>query len=124
MPPKKLRFISTAALVIFGLVVATVLLARHALLVSQTRVSAAQETVAASAGKPEAAPQSLPPGTIAYFAKATTTALFLARLHLTGSSYMTAAEVEDAIKKANNGTSTFRKGETPLVPAITRQQVV
>jgi hypothetical protein len=124
MPPKKFRFISTATLVVVGLVVATALLARHALVVSQTRVSAAQEVAAASAGNPEADPQPLPPGTIAYAAKATTTAMFLARLHLTGSSYMTAVEFEDAIRKANNGKSTFQKGETALVPGIEPQPVV
>lgn len=124
MPPKKFRFISAATLVVFGLMVTTALLARHALLVSQTRVSAAQEPAAASAGKAEADPPQLPPGTIAYAAKATTTALFLARLHLAESSYMTVAEFEDAIRKANNGKSTFRKGETALVPGIEPQPVV
>jgi hypothetical protein len=124
MPPKKFRFISTAALLIFGLLVTTLVLARHALLVSQTHVSAAQNPAATSPGKPDADPQPLPPGMIAYTAKATTTALFLARLHLTGSSYMTAAEFEDAIEKANNGKSTFRKGETALVPGMEPQPVV
>ena len=123
MPPKKFRVISTAALAIVGLALAALLVARHALSISQTHVSAAQNPAGLSAGESGAAVQQLPPGTIAYPAKAVTTALFLARLNLTNSSYMTVPEFEDAIRKANGGKATFQKGETALVPGIEPQPI-
>jgi hypothetical protein len=105
---------------------------------SQTHVSAAQgpapnssaqaNAAQANAGQPgtAAAPaaQPLPPGTIAFQAKAVTSAQFLAHQHLTESQYMTVAEYVEAIGKANNGKTTFKKGETALVPGLEPQPVV
>src|SRR5262245_37413800 len=129
MLPKKFRAVSTAALVIVGLSVVTFLLARHAHLFSQTRVSAAQNAQPAQAAtnasnSPTASEQQPPPGTNVYTAKALTTSLFLARLNLTNSSYMTVAELEDAIRNANGGKATFKKGETALIPGMEPQPVV
>jgi hypothetical protein len=121
MPPKKFHVISTAALAVAGLLFAAFLFTRHALSVSTAHASAAQNPGTPAAGG--AAPQ-LPPGTIAYPAKAMTTALFLARLHLAQSSYVTVPEFEDAIRKANGGKATFQKGETALVPGIEPQPIV
>src|SRR5579871_3064345 len=108
MLPKKFRFISSAALVVLGLIVAVVAFARH----GQIQASAAAQ------------PQELPPGTISVTAKAVTTAQFLARGHLSESSYMTVAEYVEAIAKANGGKTTFKKGDTILVPGIEPQPIV
>jgi hypothetical protein len=126
MVPKKFRFISSAALIVLGLIVALVVLTRH----EQMQAASAAEkpvTPAAQAQNPPAAapqPQELPAGTIAHTAKAVTTAQFLARAHLSESSYMTVAEYVDAIAKANNGRTSFKKGETVLVPGIEPQPIV
>src|ERR1700727_2421272 len=111
MLPKKLRFISSAALVVLGLIVAVAIFARH----PQIQASAAEKPAPVVQNPPAAAaaqPQELPAGTITYTAKAVTTAQFLARGHLTESSYMTVAEYVDAIAKANNGKTSFKKGDT------------
>src|SRR6185312_3268070 len=122
MLPKKFRFISSAALVVFGLIVAVIAFTRH----GQMKASAAEKpVVAAQNAAPVAAPpQELPPGTISVTAKAVTTAQFLARGHLTESSYMTVAEYVDAIAKANGGKTTFKRGDVILVPGIEPQPVV
>src|SRR6476620_2109830 len=123
MLPKKFRFISSAALVVLGLIVAVVGFARH----GQIQASASEKpAVAAQNPAPAAAaqPQELPPGTISVTAKAVTTAQFLARGHLTESSYMTVAEYVDAIAKANGGKTTFKKGDVIMVPGIEPQPIV
>lgn len=122
MLPKKYRFISSAALVVLGLVVAIIMFARHGQI-----QAAASEKPAVSAQNPPAAaaqPQELPPGTISVTAKAVTTAQFLARGHLSESQYMTVAEYVDAIGKANGGKTTFKKGDVILVPGIEPQPIV
>jgi Flp pilus assembly protein CpaB len=119
MLPKKFRFISSAALVVLGLIIAVVVLTRH----GQIKASAAEKpAVATQNPAPTAAaqPQELPPGTIAVAAKAVTTAQFLARGHLTESQYMTVAEYVDAIAKANGGKTTFKKVTTSWYPALNR----
>ena len=123
MLPKKFRFISSAALVVLGLIIAVVLIARH----GQIQASAAEKPAAVSQDPAPAAaaqPQELPPGTISVTAKAVTTAQFLARGHLTESQYMTVAEYVDAIAKANGGKTTFKKGDNILVPGIEPQPIV
>jgi hypothetical protein len=120
MLPKKFRVICTAALAIIALAFIAFLLTRHTQLISQTRVSAAQNPPAATT---PSAPE-LPAGTISYEAKALTTALFLARQNLTRSSYMTVAEFVEAIGKANGGKTSFKKGETALIPGIEPQPIV
>src|SRR5689334_21896249 len=122
MLPKKYRFISSAALVVLGLVVAMVMFARH----GQIHAAAAEEPAPAVQNPPAAAvqPKELPPGTVSVTAKAVTTAQFLARGHLSESSYMTVAEYVDAIGKANNGKTTFKKGDVILVPGIEPQPIV
>ena len=125
MAPKKFGFASTAVLIVVALVVVILGFTRRAQLISETHVSAAQQTAAPAAPAQSPAPgQQLPPGTIAHEAKALTTAQFLARNHLTESQYMTVAEYVDAIAKANNGKTTFKKGETALIPGIEPQPVV
>ena len=123
MLPKKLRFISSTALIALGLTVAIVGFARH----GQIKASASEKpAVTAQNSAPAAAaqPQELPPGTISVTAKAVTTAQFLARGHLTESQYMTVAEYVDAIAKANGGKTTFKKGDVILVPGIEPQPIV
>ncbi len=130
MPSRKFGLLSSAVLVFAGLVFAVFVFTRHSL--SQTHVSAAQPAFSQSAdaqknGQPAgvaATSQELPPGTIAYTAKAVTTAQFLARGHLTESKYMTVAEYVDAIARANNGKTSFKRGETAFIPGIEPQPVV
>src|SRR6476660_8985901 len=112
MVPKKFRFISSAALIVLGLLLAVVVFARH----EQIQAAAAEKSASTAQNPPAATPQAqeLPPGTITHTAKAVTTAQFLARGHLTESSYMTVAEYVEAIAKANNGKTTFKKGEIVL----------
>src|ERR1044071_5058835 len=122
MLPKKYRFISSAALVVLGLVVAIIMFTRH----GQIQAAASEKAAPAAQNPPAAAapPQELPPGTISVTAKAVTTAQFLARGHLSESQYMTVAEYVDAIAKANNGKTTFKKGDVILVPGIEPQPIV
>ena len=123
--PKKFRAFSTAALVVAGLTVAILLFTRHSQLVSQTRVSAAQNASTQDSGTASAtAANPLPPGTITYTAKALTTPVYLARMHLTESRFMTVAEYVEAIKQANGGKATFKKGDTVLIPGIEPQPIV
>ena len=122
MLPKKFRFISSAALIVLGLIIAAAAFTRH----GQIKASASEKPVVAQNPAPAAAaqPQELPPGTISVTAKAVTTAQFLARGHLTESQYMTVAEYVDAIAKANGGKTTFKKGDNILVPGIEPQPIV
>lgn len=131
MAPKKYGVISSAALVAVALIFAVFFFTRRAELYSETRVSAAQSPAAQNnvaqnnAAQPAVpAAQPLPPGTIAYEAKAVTSVQFLARQHLSESQYMTVPEYVAAIAKANNGKTTFKKGETALIPGIEPQPVV
>jgi len=130
MAPKKFGFASTAVLVVAGLVVLTIAFARHPQLISVTHASTAQAQTATAPGPVAASAQSpapeqqLPPGTITYQAKAVTTAQFLARMHLTESKYMTVAEYVDAIAKDNNGKTSFKRGDTVLIPGIEPQPIV
>jgi hypothetical protein len=128
MAPKKFGVISSAALAVAIVASAVVFSTRHGELLSQTRVAAAQNPPAQNAGNQAQtstpAAQPLPPGTIAHEAKAVTSALFLARQHLNESQYMTVAEYVAAIAKANNSKTTFKKGETALIPGIEPQPVV
>ncbi|HET9837570.1 MAG TPA: putative glycoside hydrolase [Candidatus Angelobacter sp.] len=125
MLTKKFRFISSAALVVLGLIIAATFFTRH----SQIHAAAAQSAVAqqaapAAASATDAPAQELPPGTIKITAKALTTAQFVARAHLTESRYMTVAEYVDAIGAANGGKKSFKKGETILIPGIEPQPIV
>jgi hypothetical protein len=121
---KKFGLISSSALVVLGLLIAVTLYARH----PQIEAAAATTTQAAPATQnppASAAPaEQLPPGTIKVTAKALTTAQFVARAHLSESQYMTVAEYVSAIAQANNGKTSFKKGETILVPGIEPQPVV
>src|ERR1051326_8564433 len=123
MLPKKFRFISSAALIVLGLIIAVAAITRH----GQIKASASEKPAVTAQNPAPAAtaqPQELPPGTISVTAKAVTTAQFLARAHLTESQYMTVAEYVDAIAKANGGKTTFKKGDTILVPGIEPQPIV
>jgi hypothetical protein len=120
---KKFGLISSSALAVFGLMIAVTLYARH----PQIQAAASTEAAPPATQNPpaNAAPaQQLPPGTIQVTAKALTTAQFVARAHLSESEYMTVAEYVSAIAKANNGKTSFKKGETILIPGIEPQPVV
>ena len=99
MVSKKVRFISSAALVVVGLLVAATFFARHAQIHAAPQSATPPQTSTTNASGNPAPAQELPPGTIAHTAKAVTTAQFLARAHLSESSYMTVAEYVDAIAK-------------------------
>jgi hypothetical protein len=114
MLPKKSRIIFTIVLTIFVLSLTALLVARRS-----RHVSAAQSPPVAAQPAP-----AVPDGTLVYTAKATTSALFLARLNLTNSSYMTVAEFEDAIRKANGGKASFKKDEKALIPGMEPQPIV
>ncbi|HEV2992686.1 MAG TPA: putative glycoside hydrolase [Candidatus Angelobacter sp.] len=123
MRSKKFRIVSLAVAVLLLLISASFLFSRNSQLVSQTRSSGATAT---AAPQEAAAPakRELPPGTIAYTPKASVTALALARKYLAESTFMTVAELESAIRQANNGKSSFKKNEEVLVPGIEPQPVV
>ena len=114
MLPKKSRIISTVVLTIFVLSLTALLVARRS-----RHVSAAQSAPVTVQPAP-----AVPDGTIVYTAKATTSALFLARMNLTNSSYMTVTEFEDAIRKANGGKASFKKDEKALIPGMEPQPIV
>jgi len=114
MLPKKSRIISTVVLTIFVLSLTALLVARRS-----RHVSAAQSPPVTAQPAP-----AVPDGTLVYTAKATTSALFLARQNLTNSSYMTVAEFEDAIRNANGGKATFKKDEKALIPGMEPQPIV
>ena len=114
MLPKKSRIISTIVLTIFVLSLTALLVARRS-----RHVSAAQSPPVTAQPAP-----AVPDGTLVYTAKATTSALFLARQNLTNSSYMTVAEFEDAIRNANGGKATFKKDEKALIPGMEPQPIV
>jgi len=114
MLPKKSRIISTVVLTIFVLSLTALLVARRS-----RHVSAAQSPPVTVQPAP-----AVPDGTLVYTAKATTSALFLARQNLTNSSYMTVAEFEDAIRNANGGKATFKKDEKALIPGMEPQPIV
>jgi len=116
----KSRFLSSAALVVAGLIVAVTIFTRHSVQAAPASDKPQTQTTPAAVAQQ----QQLPQGTISMTAKAVTTAQFVARGHLTESSYMTVAEYVDAIAKANNGKTSFKKGETILIPGIEPQPVV
>ncbi|HEU4414128.1 MAG TPA: hypothetical protein VFT65_05045, partial [Candidatus Angelobacter sp.] len=126
MSSKKFGFLSSAALIVLGLFALVVFLTRHTPIqaVAAEQSTPATQSSPANASGPGAPAQELPPGTITYTTKALTTAQFLARNHLTESQYMTVAEYVAAIAKANNGKTTFKKGETVFIPGIEPQPIV
>ncbi len=122
MQSRKLRFIASAITVITVLTFFTYLFSRHAAAVSQSAPLPKQDSTSAANAPAQA--RELPPGTITYTAKANTLAVTVARSYLSQSSFMTVAEFEAAIRKANDGKSGFKKGEEVLVPGIEPQPVV
>ena len=120
MPSRKFRLIFSAVIVVVVLASATWLFSRHAAAVSQANPPA-QNGPAASTPPPA---QELPPGTIIYKPKAGTLAITVARKYLSQSTFMTVAEFEAAIRKANDGKSSFKKDEEIHVPGIEPQPVV
>jgi hypothetical protein len=131
MESPKFKFIPTAATIVAIFGIAILAFARHSL-INSAHASAAQSTQAAATqtqtqpAAPSAQPaqEQLPPGTIKYEAKAVTTAQFLARQHLTESKYMTVAEYVKAIGEANGGKTSFKRGDTVLIPGIEPQPIV
>src|SRR5579859_7209915 len=124
MVSKKFRFISSAALVVLGLLVAATFSARHAQIQAAAQSSPPQQAAPANPLSTTVPAEDLPPGTIKLTAKALTTAQFVARAHLTESKYMTVAEYVDGIAAANGGKKSFKKGETILIPGIEPQPIV
>src|SRR5215469_133810 len=112
--PEKSRIISTVALTTFVLSLTALLVPRRS-----RHGSAAQRPPVTVQPAP-----AVPDGTLVYTAKATASALFLARQNLTNSSYMTVAEFEDAIRNANGGKATFKKDEKALIPGMEPQPIV
>ena len=124
MVSKKFRFISSAALVVLGLLVAATFSARHAQIQAAAQSAPPQQAAPANPSSTTVPAEDLPPGTIKLTAKALTTAQFVARAHLTESKYMTVAEYVDGIAAANGGKKSFKKGETILIPGIEPQPIV
>jgi len=120
MSSRMFRTISFLALLLAGTAFTLDFLSRHGQMIAQTRPAAQSVSAPAPA---ITAPQ-LPPGTIAYTAAGNTSALAIARLHLAQSSFMTAPELEAAIRKANDGKAVFKKGQTVFVPGVEPQPVV
>jgi hypothetical protein len=85
----------------------------------------AQKAPSTTAAASDASPgQPLPAGTISYVPSSATLPVMVARKYLSQSSYMAVAEFEAAIRKANDGKASFKKGEQVLVPGIEPQPVV
>jgi|SRR5579863_2197980 len=125
MPSRKLRFIVSAITVVVFVMFATYVFSRHAAAVSQsTPPRQDSASVPAPATGTTAPARELPPGTISFTANAVTLPITVARKYLTQSSYMTVAEFEAAIRKANDGKASFKKGDEVLVPSIEPQPVV
>src|SRR5579859_1682969 len=122
MSSRIFRTISFLALLLAGTAFTLAFVSRHGQLNSQTHPAA--QAAAATSPAPAVTPQAPPPGTITYAAAGNTTALAIARLHLAQSSFMTAPELEAAIRKANEGKSVFKKGQTVFVPGIEPQPIV
>ena len=120
MPAKKFRLILSVLIAVVVSGFATWVFSRHAAAVSPAN-SSTQSTPAAADTAP---PRELPPGTIVYKPKAGTLAVIVARKYLSESSFMTVAEFEAAIRKANDGKSSFKKDQEILVPGIEPQPVV
>lgn len=114
MPSRKFRFVVCAAIVaavfVFGLDF------------FNRPVAAIAQSVPPSLSAGQAA--QLPPGTVVFTPKTATLAVVVARNYLSQSSYMTVAELEAAIRKANDGKASFKKGDQVLVPGIEPQPVV
>lgn len=122
---RKFRVAFTIAIVVVLLGFASFLFSRHTQLVSQTLAApAGQQNAPAQPSAGTSPTRELPAGTITYTPKANTTALSVARKYLTESSYMTVAEYEAAIRKANDGKSVFKKDQEILVPGIESQPIV
>ncbi|HET6844566.1 MAG TPA: putative glycoside hydrolase [Candidatus Angelobacter sp.] len=122
MSSRMFRTVSFLALLLAGTAFTLAFLSRYGQMISQPRPAAQSSATAPAAAV--TAPQALPPGTIAYTAAGNTSALAIARLHLAQSSFMTAPELETAIRKANDGKAVFKKGQTVFVPGIEPQPVV
>lgn len=116
---RKFRLIFSALIMIVFLGFATYFFTRHAQAVSQSNPSSGTPNATQSAPAKE-----VPPGTITYKPKAGTLAVIVARKYLSESTFMTVAEFEAAIRKANNDKSSFKKDEEILVPGIEPQPVV
>src|SRR5436305_13062205 len=122
MVSRKFRIACTAVVLIAVFGIGSFFFSHHARASQSQSAPASSAPVAASVStSPEGA---LPPGTIRYTPKANTVAISVARKYLSESSYMTVAEFEAAIRKANNGKSAFKKNEEILVPGIEPQPVV
>src|SRR5579864_8108634 len=119
---RKLHLIFSAFTAIVVLAAASYFFTRHAAAVTQNPAKA--ETAATPASGSTANKPELPPGTISFVPKAATLAVTVARKYLTVSTYMTVPEYETAIRNANGGKASFKKGEEVLVPGIEPQPVV
>jgi hypothetical protein len=119
MISRKFRLILSAVVLVAVLSFATYLFSRHTSPIAQNHPMPRPDSTATPA------PASvLPPGTIAYTPKVNTPAVLVARKYLTESSYMTGADLEAAIRNANDGRTTFKKDEEILVPGIEAQPIV
>jgi len=118
----KFRFILSAVTLVVVLAFATYFFSRHASAVSQNNPK--PDATAATPSDNAAPAKQLPPGTITYTPKANTLAVTVARKYLAESSYMTVADYEAAIRKANDGKTSFKKDEEILVPGIEPQPIV
>jgi hypothetical protein len=125
MQSRKLRFIVSAIVLVVVVFLSTYLFSRHAAAVSQNNPPRQSSATAPAPDGGNATPaRQLPPGTISLTANALTLPVTVARKYLSQSSYMTVAEFEAAIRRANEGKANFKKGEEVLVPAIEPQPVV
>lgn len=127
MPSRKFHFLVSAISAISVVILGGYLFSRHAAAVSQSnpqRPDSAKATPNAAPPDSTAPARQLPPGTISFTANALTLPVTVARKYLSQSSYMTVAEFEAAIRKANDGKANFKKGDEVLVPGIEPQPVV
>ena len=124
MVSRKFQILCTIIVLIAVFGIASFVFSRRARASSQRHSAAQMASTPAPALGNNPSARELPPGTISYIPKANTFSISVARKYLTESQYMTVAEFDAAIRKANNGKSSFKKNEEVLVPGLEPQPVV
>ena len=123
MVSRKFQILCTIVVLIAVFGIASFVFSRRARASSQGHSAAQMASTPAPALGNNPPARELPPGTISYIPKANTLSISVARKYLTESEYMTVAEFDAAIRKANNGKSSFKKNEEVLDRFLAKPKV-